>query len=90
LKRNTARNIKKSTPKQKTEAELKQALKTKEAEYQAARYFCWRSYLFISLLQGGSQKLLLTTKESISYKKKLIHSRDIVYDFFNKPFFHKQ
>jgi len=37
LKRAAHLNIKKNAPKQKTEAELKQALKMKEAEYQAAR-----------------------------------------------------
>ena len=38
LKRSAHQNIKKNTPKQKTEAELKEALKMKEAEYQAARF----------------------------------------------------
>lgn len=37
LKRAAVNNVKKQKPKQMTEAELKQALKTKEAEYQAAR-----------------------------------------------------
>ena len=38
LRRSAVNDEKKTTPKHKTEAELKQTLKLREAEYQAARY----------------------------------------------------